>query len=231
MVPIKVVIADDHALFRDGLRKILSLEKDILVVGEAGNGDEVPKVNWRKCPKCQARLKTEGLKDEEELQSYFIRRVAKFLASRNRRLIGWDEILEGGLAEGAAVMSWRGMEGGLAAIRAGHDVVFSPTSHCYFDYGYTHISLEKTYSFDPASEGLSPEQAAHILGVQANMWTHLARTDDDLDAQVFPRLAALAEVGWSPRAARDWRDFSERMEAHYERLDRLGVKCKRMEEG
>jgi len=194
-------------------------------------GDEVPKVNWQKCPKCQARLKAEGLKNEDELQSYFIRRMAKFLASRNRRLIGWDEIMDGGLAEGAAVMSWRGMEAGIEAIRRGHDVVFSPTSHCYFDYGYSHISLEKTYSFEPMLEGLSPEQTPHILGVQANMWTHLARSDDALDEQVFPRLVALAEVGWSPRSGRDWRDFSERMETHYERLDRLGVKYKRMDQG
>lgn len=193
-------------------------------------GDEVPKVNWRKCPKCQARLKAEGLKNEDELQSYFIRRMAKFLAGRNRRLIGWDEIMDGGLAEGAAVMSWRGMEAGIEAIRGGHDVVFSPTSHCYFDYGYSHISLEKTYSFEPMLEGLSPEQTPHILGVQANMWTHLARSDDAVDEQVFPRLAALAEVGWSPRGGRDWRDFSERMQTHYERLDRLGVKYKRMDQ-
>ena len=124
-------------------------------------------------------------------------------------------------------MSWRGMEGGLAAIQAGHDVVFSPTSHCYFDYDYDQISLERTYSFEPESSVSRPENSGHVLGVQANMWTHLARTEEAIDQQLFPRLAALAEVAWSARQARDWPNFGPRMAAHYERLDRFGVKYRR----
>jgi len=185
-------------------------------------GDECPKDRWKKCPKCQARIKAEGLKDEDELQSYFIKRIEKFLLTKNRRLIGWDEILEGGLAPGATVQSWRGMEGAIAAARAGHDVIVSPTSHCYLDYTHSVTSLEKIYSFEPIPEKLTARQAKHILGGEGNMWTD--RTGQELvDSWVFPRLTALAEVLWSQKNLRDWKDFSSRMQKHYERLDVMGV--------
>ena len=196
-------------------------------------GDEAPKDRWKECPKCQARIKAEGLKDENELQSYFIKRIEKFLNSKGKRLIGWDEILEGGLAPGATVQSWRGMEGAVAAATAGHDVIASPTSHCYLDYPHVKdptypqwmgvTSLEQTYSFEPTPAQLTPQQARHILGAEVNMWTEHA-PQKRIDHQVFPRLCALAEVTWSPKEARNWPDFSRRMDTHYLRLDTLGVK-------
>ncbi len=195
-------------------------------------GDEVPKVRWQACPKCQARMKAEGLKDEKELQSWFIRRVEKFLNAHGRRLIGWDEILEGGLAPNATVQSWRGMDGALAAARAGHDVICSPTSHCYLDYPQLPdpaappwmavTPLEKTYAFEPTPAELTPAQARHILGAEGNMWTEQT-PPERVDGQVFPRLCAIAELTWSPRAACVWADFQRRMRTHYARLDALGV--------
>src|SRR5207237_1476925 len=130
--------------------------------------DEVEKQHWHNCPRCQARMKAEGLKDEAELQSWFVRHFDTYLAQHGRRLVGWDEILEGGLAEGATVMSWRGIDGGIAAAKAGHDVVMSPTSHAYFDFPYLGQSTEHVYSFDPIPSTLSDEEAKHILGGQAN---------------------------------------------------------------
>jgi hexosaminidase len=195
-------------------------------------GDECPKERWNECTKCQDRIKAEGLKDEHELQSYFIRRIEKFLSSKGRRLIGWDEILEGGLAPNATVQSWRGMKGAIAAATAGHDVISSPTSHCYLDYAQRRapgeptwmgfIDLETCYSFEPTPAELTPDQARHVLGLEGNMWTEHA-PPQRVDWQVFPRLCALAEVGWSPREQRDWGDFQRRMKAHYARLDALGV--------
>jgi hexosaminidase len=186
-------------------------------------GDECPKTRWQQCKRCQARIKAEGLKDEHELQSYFIRRIENFLNGKGKRLIGWDEILEGGLAPNATVQSWRGMEGAIAAATAGHDVIASPTSHCYLDYSYDAISLERIYSFEPTPVKLTPSQAGHVLGAEGNMWTERA-PQERVDRQVFPRLCALAEVTWSPAAARDWADFSRRMRTHYRRLDALGVR-------
>ncbi len=185
-------------------------------------GDECPKARWEKCPRCQARIKAEGLKDEHELQSYFIKRIEKFLLSKNRRLIGWDEILEGGLAPQATVQSWRGMEGAIAAATSGHDTIVSPTSHCYLDYSHKRISLEKIYSFEPIPEGLTGEQQRHILGGEGNMWTEYA-PQEMVDFRVWPRLTGLAEVLWSPKNQRDWQDFSKRMKVHYKRFDVLGV--------
>lgn len=195
-------------------------------------GDECPKQCWKKCPKCQLRIKAEGFHDEHELQSYFIRRIEKFLNSKGRRLIGWDEILEGGLAPNATVQSWRGMDGAVAAATSGHDVIASPTSHCYLDYAQVraageptrmgYLPLERSYEFEPTPAGLTPKQARHILGLEGNMWTEHA-PQQRVDWQVFPRLCALAEVGWSPKELRDWEGFSERMKTHYRRLDALGV--------
>ncbi len=187
-------------------------------------GDECPKDRWKECPKCQARIKAEGLKDEHELQSYFIKRIDTYLNSKGRRLIGWDEILEGGLAENAVVQSWRGTKGGIEAARQGHDVVMSPTSHCYLDYSYHTTPLEKSYSYEPIPEELTADEAKHVLGVEGNLWAERVPTRDRLDFQVFPRMTALAEVAWSPQDKRSWEDFSRRMETHTKRFEVLGVK-------
>ncbi len=186
-------------------------------------GDEVPKDKWHECPACQARIRDEGLRDEHGLQSYFIRRIEKHLNSRGKQLIGWDEILEGGLAPGATVMSWRGIKGGIAAARMGHDVVMSPTSHCYLDYDHQRISVERAYSYEPVPLELEGEFHKHILGVQGNIWTHIAVNQAATDIQVFPRLIALAEVGWSAEGHRNWKSFSRRLTAHNPRLDCLDV--------
>jgi len=186
-------------------------------------GDEVPKDRWNECPKCRARIRQEDLKDANELQSYFIRRIEKFINSKGRKLIGWDEILEGGLAENAAVMSWRGTQGGIKAAGMGHKVVMSPTSHCYFDYDVNSTPLKETYSFDPVA-GLSSENRKYILGGQGNMWTHLARTEPAIDGQIFPRMIALSEVLWTSAEMKDFNDFHARLVVHYKRLDIMAVK-------
>jgi hexosaminidase len=197
-------------------------------------GDECPKDRWKECPKCQARIKAEGLKDEHELQSYFVKRIEKFLLSKNRKLVGWDEILEGGLAPAATVQSWRGTKGGIAAATSGHDAIMSPTTHCYFDYPHSKkeaesfpdwmgvLPTEKVYSFEPMPEGLSAEHQHHILGGEGNVWTEVA-PQEEIDSRAYPRLTALAEVLWSPKQHRNWDDFSLRLKSHYKRLDILGV--------
>ncbi|MBI5729689.1 MAG: family 20 glycosylhydrolase, partial [Ignavibacteriales bacterium] len=191
-------------------------------------GDEVPKNRWIVCPKCQARIKTEGLKDEAELQSYFIQRIEKFLNSKGRKIIGWDEILEGGLAPNAAVMSWRGIDGGIAAAKAKHNAVMSPGTHCYFDHyqglngepkaigGYT--NLEKVYLYEPVPDALTTDEAKYIMGAQANVWTEYIETPDHVEYMLLPRMLALSEVVWSPKESRDYKDFSQRIEKHYDIL-------------
>ena len=196
-------------------------------------GDEVPKLRWQNCAKCQERIRTEGLKSEDELQSYFIKRIEKFLGGKGKRLIGWDEILEGGLAPNATVMSWRGTAGGIAAAQSGHDVVMSPTSHCYFDYyqglfdepqgigGY--LPIEKVYAYEPVPVELAAEQAAHILGAQANIWTEYLADSDSVEYMLMPRLLALSEVVWSQKSLRSFADFSRRVVPHYDRLAAAAV--------
>jgi hexosaminidase len=198
------------AFMEDVLSEVMALfTSEYIHIG----GDEAPKTAWKKCPKCQSRIEAEGLKDEVELQSYFIRRIEKFINSKGRKLIGWDEILEGGLAENATVMSWRGEQGGIEAARQGHCVVMSPTSHCYFDYSYETTSTKKVYSYDPVPKKLTGDPSKYILGAQANMWTHIARTEPAIDAQIFPRLYALAEVLWTNPAVRDYADLEHRISA------------------
>lgn len=203
-------------------------------------GDEAPKNRWKECPKCQARIQAEGLKNEEALQGWFNQRIEAFLARNGRRLIGWDEILEGGLPARATVMSWRGMTGGLAAANSGHDVVMSPTSHCYFDYAQAEgpgepefigglITLETVYGFDPMPFGLLSPNQSHILGVQGNIWTEYIRTPADVEYFAFPRAAALAEVAWTPPAHRDFPDFRRRLSYHLKRLDQLNVHYRKLE--
>ncbi|WP_411102183.1 beta-N-acetylhexosaminidase [Streptomyces sp. cmx-4-9] len=200
-------------------------------------GDECPKGQWRDSPAAQARIRELGVDGEDGLQSWFIKHFDTWLASRGRRLTGWDEILEGGLAPGAVVSSWRGYAGGVAAAEAGHDVVMCPAQHVYLDYrqaagpeepvpiAYVR-TLEDVYRFEPVPPQLSEQAAARILGAQANMWTEVTDNQDRVDYQVFPRLAAFAEVVWSPQPPpqeRDFAGFEERMAVHYARLDALGV--------
>ena len=197
-------------------------------------GDEAPKDEWRASPAAQARIKELGLKNEEELQSYFTRRMDQFLTGHGRRLIGWDEILEGGLAPGATVMSWRGIQGGIAAARAGHDVVMTPTDFTYFDYYQSKdpdeplgaggfIPLERVYQYDPVPEGFTPDQARRVLGTQGQLWTEGIATPHDLEYMAFPRLAALAEVAWTPLARKDYASFLERLSAQQQRWRVMGV--------
>lgn len=197
-------------------------------------GDESPKVRWKACPHCQKRIKDENLKDEHELQSYFIQRIEKFVNSKGRKIIGWDEILEGGLAPNAAVMSWRGTEGGIAAAKQKHFVVMSPGSHCYFDHyqgepknepiafgGYTNV--EKVYSFNPIPKELSEEQSKYILGAQANLWTEYINTPGHVEYMLFPRIAALSEVVWGTSNPKEYKEFEKRLISHFEIYDKKGI--------
>lgn len=186
-------------------------------------GDEAPKFRWEHCKKCQKRIKQEKLADEHELQSYFIRRIEGFLNQNGRALIGWDEILEGGLSPTATVQSWRGMEGGLAAVKAGNKAIMSPTSHCYLDYGLQQIDLQKVYAFDPIPPGLKAEEQKSILGGEGNMWTEHVPNEKVLDQMIHPRIQALAEVLWTYPAVRDFEDFYQRIQHHYPSLEQLGI--------
>ena len=197
-------------------------------------GDEASTVAWKRCPKCQKRIKDGHLKDEKELQSYLIHRVSDILKSKGRKLIGWDEILEGGLAPDATVMSWRGEAGGIKAARMGHDVVMTPGGYCYFDSyqadprtqpasigGFT--PYLKVYSYHPVPAELTAEEAQHILGAQANLWTEYILTTDHVEYMIFPRLLALSEVVWSPEELRNPEDFKRRIAAHIKLLQEKGV--------
>ncbi|MBK9273913.1 MAG: family 20 glycosylhydrolase [Flavobacteriales bacterium] len=197
-------------------------------------GDECPKERWKTCVKCQARMKTEGLKDEHELQSYFIQRIEKFVNSKGRTIIGWDEILEGGLAPNAAVMSWRGTEGGVAAAKSGHFAVMSPGSHCYFDHYQGdpaneplaiggHTTVQKVYSYEPIPAELNAEEAKYILGAQGNVWTEYILTPEHVEYMAVPRMLALAEVLWTPKENRDEADFLARLEREFPKLEAMGV--------
>lgn len=194
-------------------------------------GDEADKSAWKKCPRCQARIQKEGLKDEHELQSYAVRRLDRFLAARGRKLLGWDEILEGGLSPGATVMSWRGEAGGIAAAQAGHDVVMTPGGFCYFDNYQSDpatqpeaiggfLPIDKVYSYDPVPAVLNPDQGKHILGVQANVWTEYIPTTEHLEYMIFPRLLALSEVAWTSPKDKSWESFQRRLQQHYLLLQR-----------
>lgn len=197
-------------------------------------GDECPKTRWEKCPHCKKRMKAENIKDTHALQSYFIQRIEKYLNSKGKKIIGWDEILEGGLAPNATVMSWRGEEGGIAAAQQNHDVIMTPTGWCYFDYyqdttkteplaigGYLPIS--KVYSYEPLPAQLTADQAKHILGVQANVWTEYMKTSDYVEYMVYPRACAMAEVAWSSKENRNYEDFIKRLQKHAIRLDEWKV--------
>ena len=193
-------------------------------------GDECYKGFWKKCPDCQKRMKENGLKDENELQSYFIKRLEKILEAKGKKLIGWDEILEGGLAPNAAVMSWRGMEGGITAAKAGHHVVMSPVDYAYLDFyqgdpvieppTYAMLRLKKVYEFEPVPKGIESE---YILGGQGNLWTESVPTFRHAEYMLWPRSLALAEVLWSPADSREWNNFVQRTEAHLGRLEQADI--------
>jgi hexosaminidase len=196
-------------------------------------GDEATKTNWERCPKCQARIKQEGLKNTEELQSYFIKRIASFLQKHHRHAIGWDEILEGGLPPGAAVMSWRGMEGGMEAVRQGSDVVMTPGSYCYLDAyqdagdstaraSNARLPMHRVYKFNPVPDSLTPAQQRHILGAEACVWTEYVPTPQQAEKVVLPRMAAMAEVLWSPLSTRNWNNFVSRLDRQIQRYSALG---------
>jgi len=198
-------------------------------------GDECPKERWRDHDLDQIRMKKEGLADENELQSYFIKRIEGILNRLGKRLIGWDEILEGGLAPGAIVQSWRGMEGGIAAANAGHEVIMSPTSHAYFDYYQSKdkdneplaiggfLPLEKVYQFEPIPEQIEKDKEHLILGGQGNLWTEYISTNEKAEYMALPRMSAMAEVLWSPRHLLNFRSFNKRMKWNYLRLDRMNT--------
>ena len=185
-------------------------------------GDERARGAWEACPRCQAKIKAEGLKDEDELQSYFVKRIEKFIQGKRRRLIGWSEIMEGGLAPSATVQSWLEPKHAVTAASQGHDVIMSTNENCYLNY--RGLSLEKSYAFEPTPPELSPEAAKHILGVEPCLWGFGQHRHDEL---VFPRLCAFAEVGWSPKDQRDWNSFAARLKPHGRRLDELGINYRR----
>lgn len=192
-------------------------------------GDECPRTRWQSCPKCQARIKAEGLKAdknhtaEDRLQSYCMTRIEKFLNAHGRQIIGWDEILDGDVAPNATVMSWRGMEGGIKAAQLGHDVIMVPTSYAYLDYYQTddltdepfgiggYVPVEKVYSLEPVPAALTAEQAKHILGAQANLWTEYILTPEHAEYMILPRIAALCEVQWTQPEKKDFQDFAKRL--------------------
>jgi hexosaminidase len=219
------------AFLEDVLTEVLALfPSQMIHIG----GDEAPKVRWKASPLAQEIIKREGLKDEHELQSWFIKRIDTWLTARGRRLIGWDEILEGGLAPGATVMSWRGISGGIDAARLGRDVIMTPGSHLYLDHyqgdarfeplaigGLT--TLDRVYSFEPIPDVLTADEAKHILGAQGNVWTEYLRTPTAVEYMAYPRALALAEVVWSPREKREWRSFEQRLPYALRTLDRLKV--------
>ena len=196
-------------------------------------GDEAPKTHWESCPRCQARMKAEGLKDEHELQNYFITRMEKYLNSKERILIGWDEILEGGLAPNAVVMSWRGETGGIQAAKQNHEVIMTPGNPVYFDHyqgdpasepigigGFN--TLKKVYNYDPVPKELNEQQAKYILGAQANLWTEYIPTTQHVEYMVLPRMLALSEVVWSSKENKNWNSFNEKLQSHFLAFEKKG---------
>ncbi len=198
-------------------------------------GDECPKANWEKCPSCQARMKKLGLKDEHELQSYFIQRMEKYLNKKGKKIIGWDEILEGGLAPNATVMSWRGTKGGVEAAKQHHDVIMTPGHSVYFDHyqskekdneplaigGLT--TVKDVYKYEPSPIGLSADEQKYILGSQANVWSEYMKTTDYVEYMILPRMTALSEIVWTPKDDKNWEDFDTRLQHIVERYDAMGL--------
>jgi len=196
-------------------------------------GDEAPKDRWQESAFCQQLIKEQGLKDEHQLQSYFIRRIETFLNGKGRKLIGWDEILDGGLSPNATVMSWRGEEGGIAAAQQGHDAIMTPGAYCYFNHYQAepeteplafgnYLTLKKVYSYEPVPEELDSAEAIHILGAQGNVWTEYLANPENVEYMVLPRMAALAEVDWSQPTDKNWESFYQRILVHFKVYEALG---------
>ncbi len=218
----------------DVLREVFTLfPSEFIHIG----ADEVDKNAWKGCPRCEERIRMEGLKGVDELQSYFVRRMEKFINTNGRRLIGWGEILEGGLAPNATVMSWVNMKAGIEAANAGHDVIMTPTSHCYFDLyqakagqpkalgGF--VPLEQVYTFEPVAPDIAPDKKKHVLGGGGNIWTEFMPNYGHVQFMTYPRACALAETLWSPLETRNWNDFKQRLKLHLARLDKMGVRYAR----
>lgn len=193
-------------------------------------GDEAIKDQWKASPRIQQKIKALGLKNEEELQSYFMKRVEKFINAKGRKAIGWDEIIEGGLSPNVTVMSWRGMEGGVAAAKSGHDVIMAPIQYTYFWWnqgdpkkeplsagGY--LPMEKVYAFEPIDSSLTPDEAKHVLGAHGSAWAEYMENEGKVEYMVFPRISALAEVMWTPKEKKNWKDFTGRMQKQFRRYD------------
>ena len=220
----------------DFLKAVLSEVLDIFPSTDIHiGGDEAPKPRWENCPDCQARIKAEGLEDEHELQSWFIRQIDAWLSERGRSLIGWDEILEGGLAPNATVMSWRGSAGGIAAANAGHDVIMTPNTYCYLDYYQSEdtdsepwaipaiLPLQQVWQYVVVPDEISEDKRHHILGGQGNIWTEYMPNADHVEYMAFPRAIAIADVLWNHPAERDYQDLLARLRRHLPRLDAMGV--------
>ena len=198
-------------------------------------GDECPNANWKRCPNCQKRMKENKLADENELQSYFIQRIEKFLNANGKKIIGWDEILEGGLAPNATVMSWRGEKGGIEAAKQQHDVIMTPGHSCYFDHYQTEdkedeplaiggkTTVGDVYVYEPTPKELSDAETKYILGAQANVWTEYMKTSDHVEYMILPRMTALSEVVWSAKEDRDFEDFKSRLDHMKIRYDAMGL--------
>lgn len=198
-------------------------------------GDECPKSNWKRCPKCQKRMKENNLANEHELQSYFIQRIEKYLNTKGKKIIGWDEILEGGLAPNATVMSWRGEKGGIEAAKQHHDVIMTPGYSCYFDHYQTKnkdneplaiggkTTVADVYAYEPTPKELTEEESKYILGAQGNVWTEYMKTSDYVEYMVLPRMTALSEVVWTPKEVKNWKDFKERLNTMKYRYDAMGL--------
>jgi hexosaminidase len=196
-------------------------------------GDECPKDYWKRSEFCQKLIKDKNLKVEHGLQSYFIQRIEKYLNSKGRSIIGWDEILEGGLAPNATVMSWRGEKGGIEAAKQHHDVIMTPTTYCYLDYSQTKnddsltiggfLPLDKVYNYEPIPKELDASEAHYILGAQGNVWTEYMPNPAKVEYMIFPRISALSEVVWSPKDSKDWNTFSSELPEMYKRYDFWGI--------
>lgn len=198
--------------------------------------DEVEKEEWEKCPHCKKRMEQESLETLDDLQSYFVKRVGTYLNQHNHNIIGWDEILEGGLAPNATVMSWRGMNGGIKAAKMGHQVIMTPTQFCYFDYVQgkdrtkepyvrfkNYLPLSKVYTFDPVPSELNDQEGKLVLGAQANMWTNFVKSSSHVEYMTFPRLCAIAELTWSSKSNKDYIKFEKKLEAHYPRFEQRHI--------
>jgi hexosaminidase len=203
-------------------------------------GDECPKHRWQACEKCQTRIQSESLKDEHELQSYFIKRIETFLTAKGRNLIGWDEILQGGLAPNATVMSWRGEKGGIAAAKAGHRVVMAPNTYTYLNFYQADrntepiaqgkfLPLEKVYNYDPVPVVLTEQEARYILGAQGQLWTEYIPSPKHAEYMLFPRMSALAEVVWTQKEKKDYKRFYNNLEVHLKRLDSYETNYRRLD--